>query len=238
MSTSNLSYKAFAFANLAVIALMITGLPSQALAHGVAEGDQGFISTGSGRMVFAYLYLGAKHMVTGYDHLLFLVGVVFFLYKMRDVALYVTLFAVGHSLTMLAGVLGDVQVNAYLIDAIIGFSVVYKAADNLGLWQRWFGWAPDTRAATFVFGLLHGFGLATKIQEFGIPENGLLANLISFNIGVEIGQLLALGAIMVFMGFWRRMDGFWEQARIANFVLMACGFALMAYQINGLMQSA
>ena len=237
MSTSTFPDRVSVFATLAIIALMILGLPSQVLAHGVAEGDQSFISTGSGRMVFAYLYLGAKHMVTGYDHLLFLVGVVFFLYKMRDIALYVTLFAVGHSLTMLVGVLGNIQVNAYLIDAIIGFSVVYKAADNLGLWQKWFGRALDTRTATFVFGLLHGFGLATKIQEFGIPADGLLANLISFNVGVEIGQLLALGGILVLMGFWRHQDKFWEQARVANFALMASGFALMAYQINGLMQS-
>ena len=118
-----------------------------------------------------------------------------------------------------------------MIDAIIGFSVVYKAADNLGLWQRWFGWSPDTRVATLIFGLLHGFGLATKIQEFGIPENGLLANLLAFNVGVEIGQLLALAAILVLMGFWRRAEGFWQQARIANYLLMLAGFALMAYQI-------
>ncbi|MGB0866146.1 MAG: HupE/UreJ family protein [Granulosicoccaceae bacterium] len=225
------------FTSLLALATILLALPFQAFAHGVAEGDQSFISTGSGRMVFAYLYLGAKHMVTGYDHLLFLLGVIFFLYKMRDVGLYVTLFAVGHSVTMLLGVLADIQVNAYFIDAIIGFSVIYKAADNLGLWNNWFGWSPDTRAATLVFGLLHGFGLATKIQEFGIPENGLIANLISFNIGVEIGQLLALGAILILMGFWRRSESFWQQARMANIALMACGFALMAYQINGLMQS-
>lgn len=208
-------------------------LAGSALAHGVAEGDQSFISTGSGRMVFVYVYLGAKHMVTGYDHLLFLLGVVFFLYKLRDVALYVTLFAAGHSLTMLAGVLAEILVNAYIIDAIIGFSVVYKAADNLGLWRRWFGWAPDTRVATLVFGLLHGFGLASKIQEFGIPSDGLLANLLAFNVGVEIGQLLALGAILIVMGFWRRSAVFWAQARFANYVLMACGVALMGYQILG-----
>jgi hypothetical protein len=209
-----------------------------ALAHGVAEGDQAFIGTGTGRMIFVYLYLGAKHMFTGYDHILFLVGVVFFLYRFRDIGLYVTLFAIGHSITMLLGVLGDIKVNAHVIDAIIGFSVVYKAADNLGIWQRWFGLGIDTRVATFVFGLLHGFGLATKIQEFGIPENGLLANLLAFNIGVEIGQLLALGAILLLMSYWRHATGFWKQAQLANYILMACGFALMAYQINGYLAAA
>lgn len=207
------------------------GFSTVALAHGVADGDQAVIGSGTGRMIAVYMYLGAKHMVTGYDHLLFLLGVIFFLYRMRDVALYVSLFAIGHSLTMLAGVLWDIKVNSHLIDAIIGFSVVYKALDNLGLWEKWLGKSPDTRLATLIFGLLHGFGLATKIQEFGIPENGLLINLLSFNIGVELGQLLALGAILVFMGYWRLQAGFWNQARVANYVLMLCGFTLVALQL-------
>lgn len=200
-------------------------------AHGVASSDQNIITSGSGHMPFVYLYLGAKHMVTGYDHLLFLMGVIFFLYKFRDVALYVTLFAVGHSITMVAGVILDITISAYLIDAIIGFSVIYKAADNLKLWDSWFGRSPDARSATLVFGLLHGFGLATKIQEFGIPSDGLLFNLLAFNVGVEIGQLIALACILIAMGFWRRTPAFWSQARSANFVLMACGFALVAYQL-------
>ncbi len=206
-------------------------LPATLLAHGVSVGDQGIITSGSGRMFIPYLYMGAKHMVTGYDHLLFLVGVVFFLYKLRDVALYVTLFAVGHTVTMLTGVLADIHVNAYLIDAVIGFSVIYKAADNLGLWHKWFGRAPDARVATAVFGLLHGFGLATKIQEFSIPEDGLLFNLLSFSIGVEVGQLLALAGILILMGFWRRSAGFMQQAKAANYVLMLCGAALMFWQL-------
>ena len=210
---------------------LVAVLPATAWAHGVADGDKAFITNSSGIMVVSYLYLGAKHMVTGYDHLLFLLGVVFFLYKMRDVALYVSLFAIGHSLTMIAGVLWDLHINAFLIDAIIGFSVIYKAMDNLGLWQKWFGKSPDTRIATLIFGLLHGFGLATKIQEFGINENGLLSNLLSFNVGVELGQLLALGAILIIMGYWRRQAGFWNQARLANYVLMACGFTLMSTQL-------
>lgn len=217
-----------------LLSLTLMVWTSIVLAHGVASGDQSFISSGSGRMLFEYMYLGAKHMVTGYDHLLFLAGVIFFLYRMRDIGLYVTLFAIGHSITMLLGVLGHIQINPYIIDAIIGFSVVYKAADNLGLWQRWFGWAPDTRVATLIFGLLHGFGLATKIQEFGIPEDGLLANLLAFNIGVEVGQLLVLAAILVLMGFWRRAKGFWQQATVANYLLMLAGLGLMAFQIYGL----
>ena len=143
------------------------------------------------------MYLGAKHMVTGYDHLLFLVGVIFFLYRLKDVVQYVSLFTIGHSVTLLAGVLGGIRANPYLIDAIIGFSVVYKAFDNMDGFQRFFGFQPNTRVAVLVFGLFHGFGLATKLQEFALSPNGLVANIVSFNVGVEIGQVLALTVVLI-----------------------------------------
>lgn len=209
-------------------------LSAAAHAHGVAEGDKGYIQEISGTHLLPFVYLGAKHMVTGYDHLLFLAGVIFFLYKLKDIALYVSLFAVGHSVTMLYGVYAGVNVNAYLIDAIIGLSVVYKALDNLGAYQRWFGVQPDTRAATLIFGLFHGFGLAAKIQEFEIARDGLLPNLVAFNVGVEIGQLLALGAILIAMGYWRRTDGFLKHAYSANVAVMCAGFMLIGYQLTGL----
>jgi hypothetical protein len=209
-------------------------LSAAAHAHGVAAGDKGYIQEISGTHLLAFTYLGAKHMVTGYDHLLFLAGVIFFLYKLKDIALYVSLFAVGHSVTMLYGVYAGVNVNAYLIDAIIGLSVVYKALDNLGAYQRWFGVQPDTRAATLIFGLFHGFGLAAKIQEFEIARDGLLPNLVAFNVGVEIGQLLALGAILIAMGYWRRTGGFLKHAYSANVIVMCAGFMLIGYQLTGL----
>ncbi len=203
-------------------------------AHGVADGDKGYIQEISGTHLLPFIYLGAKHMVTGYDHLLFLAGVIFFLYKLKDIALYVSLFAVGHSITMLYGVYAGVNVNAYLIDAIIGLSVVYKALDNLGAYQRWFGVQPDTRIATLIFGLFHGFGLAAKIQEFEIASDGLLPNLLAFNVGVEIGQLLALCVILIAMGYWRRTAGFLKHAYTANVALMCAGFLLIGYQLTGL----
>ena len=214
--------------------LLLTAL---AHAHGVAEGDKGYIQEISGTHLLPFTYLGAKHMVTGYDHLLFLAGVIFFLYKLKDIALYVSLFAIGHSVTMLYGVYAGVNVNAYLIDAIIGLSVVYKALDNLGAFQRWFGVQPNTKAATLVFGLFHGFGLAAKIQEFEIARDGLLPNLLAFNVGVEIGQLLALGAILIAMGFWRRTAGFFQHAYTANVAMMCAGFMLIGYQLTGLFVS-
>lgn len=171
---------------LAAMVSMLFG--AAAYAHGVAEGDKGYIQEISGTHLLPFTYLGAKHMVTGYDHLLFLAGVIFFLYKLKDIALYVSLFAIGHSVTMLYGVYAGVNVNAWLIDAIIGLSVVYKALDNLGAYQRWFGVQPNTKIATLVFGLFHGFGLAAKIQEYEMARDGLLPNLLAFNVGVEIGQ--------------------------------------------------
>jgi hypothetical protein len=207
--------------------------PAAALAHGVARGDAGYIQAVSGFLPIPFAYLGAKHMVTGYDHLLFLVGVIFFLYRLKDIGIYVTLFAIGHSSTMILGVLLGVGVDSHLIDAIIGFSVAYKALDNLGAFQRWFGVQPNTKAATLIFGFFHGFGLATKVLEYQFAADGRLPNLIAFNVGVEIGQLLGLSAILIAMTYWRKSKGFSRHAYAANVALMTAGFLLVGYQIAG-----
>jgi hypothetical protein len=217
---------------LAAVCLCVVYIAG-AYAHGVAAGDKGYIQEISGTHLLPFVYLGAKHMVTGYDHLLFLAGVIFFLYKLKDIALYVTLFALGHSLTMLYGVYAGVHVNAYWIDAIIGLSVAYKALDNLGAYQRWFGVQPDTKTATLAFGLCHGFGLAAKVQEYEISRDGLLPNLLAFNLGVELGQVLALCAILIAMGYWRRTAGFFRHAYAANVVILCAGFVLIGYHLTG-----
>lgn len=206
---------------------------SAAHAHGIADGDKGYLQEISGVNFLPFMYLGAKHMFTGYDHILFLFGVIFFLYKLKDIGLYVSLFAVGHSTTMMLGVFVGTSINGFLIDAIIGLSVVYKALDNVGAFQRWFGVQPDTKVATLVFGLFHGFGLATKVQEYEISPDGLLANMVAFNIGVEVGQLLALATILIAMGFWRRSDSFLRHAYTANIAMLTCGFMLIGYQLTG-----
>ncbi|WP_413614170.1 HupE/UreJ family protein [Halomonas sp. M20] len=213
---------------------MLLGASGEALAHAVAEGDKGYIQEIYGINLISFIYLGAKHMVTGYDHILFLLGVIFFLYRMQHIAIYVSLFALGHSTTMLLGVYFNVGINSYLIDAIIGLSIVYKALDNLGAYQRWFGFQPNTKAATLIFGFFHGFGLSTKIIEYEISSDGLLPNLLAFNVGVEIGQLLALSAILIVMGFWRRTAGFLRHAYTANVAMMCAGFVLFGYQLTGL----
>lgn len=217
--------------SLALLAL--TAATHSAMAHAVAEGDKGYIQEITGVHILPFIYLGAKHMVTGYDHILFLLGVIFFLYRLKDIGLYVSLFAIGHSTTMLLGVYFNVGINSYLIDAIIGLSVVYKALDNMGAFQRWFGYQPNTKLATLIFGFFHGFGLSTKIIEYEISPDGLVPNLLAFNVGVEIGQLLALAAILIVMGVWRRRDSFWRHAYTANVIMMSAGFVLIGYQMTG-----
>jgi HupE / UreJ protein len=202
-------------------------------AHGVSGKDAVFLQSIQGAAIGPLMYLGAKHMVTGYDHLAFLVGVIFFLYRMKDIVQYVSLFTIGHSVTLLAGVLGGIHANPYLIDAIIGSSVVYKAFDNLNGFKRFFGVQPNTRAAVLVFGLFHGLGLATKLQDFSLSPNGLVANIVSFNVGVEMGQVIALTAVLLVLSYWRTRPGFLRHAFVTNGFLMACGFLLVGYQLSG-----
>ena len=206
---------------------------NEAFAHAVAAGDKGYIQEISGVNLLPFMYLGAKHMITGYDHILFLFGVIFFLYRIQHIAIYVSLFALGHSTTMIVGVYFNLGINSYLIDAIIGLSVVYKALDNIGAFQRWLGFQPNTKVATLVFGLFHGFGLASKIIEYQISPDGLVPNLLAFNVGVEIGQLLALTVILIGMGYWRRTPSFGRNAYTVNVAMMSAGFILVGMQLTG-----
>jgi HupE / UreJ protein len=226
--------------SLASIAVLTAALllPALASAHNVSKQDAIFVHSNNGVAIFPFLYLGAKHMLTGYDHLAFLVGVIFFLYRLKDIVLYVSLFTLGHSLTLLAGVLGGIHANSYIIDAIIGFSVVYKAFDNMGGFQRLFGFQPNTKLAVLIFGLFHGFGLATKLQELDLSRQGLVANIVSFNVGVEIGQVLALAAILIVLSIWRTRPGYLHHAFVTNTVLMTVGFLLVGYQVAGYVHPA
>ena len=218
---------------LAALALLIAFGSVGLEAHGVSGKDAVFLQGLQGSAIGPLMYLGAKHMVTGYDHLLFLVGVIFFLYRLKDVLLYVSLFTLGHSLTLLGGVLGGIHANPYIIDAVIGFSVVYKAFENMDGFRRFFGVQPDTRAAVLVFGLFHGFGLATKLQEFALSPNGLVTNIVSFNVGVELGQGLALTFILIALSYWRTRPGFMRHAFATNAMVMTGGFLLIGYQLSG-----
>ena len=219
--------------NLLLCLILVIVLPVGALAHNVSKRDATFVQSNTGAAIAPFLYLGAKHMVTGYDHLLFLVGVIFFLYRLKDIVQYVSLFTIGHSLTLLGGVLGGIHANSYLVDAIIGFSVVYKAFDNMDGFKRFLGFQPSTRLAVLIFGLFHGFGLATKLQEFTLAKTGLVTNIVSFNIGVEIGQVLALTGVLIALSYWRTRPGFLQHAFLTNTALMVGGFMLVGYQLTG-----
>ena len=215
----------------AFLALFVTNL----FGHTIEGSDANFVQAIDGPAVFPFMYLGAKHMVTGYDHLLFLVGVIFFLYRPKHVVQYVTLFAIGHSITLLFGVLADLQVNAYIIDTIIGLSIVYKAFENIDGFKRLFKFEPNTKIAVFVFGLFHGLGLATKLQEFTISDNGLVTNIISFNVGVEIGQILALSGVFILLSMWRTSASYLRHSFSTNTALMTGGFLLAGYQMSAFM---
>jgi hypothetical protein len=219
------------YLRLALAVVLIVGM-SVAGAHGVAGGDAQYLESVTGVQLFPLMYLGAKHMVTGYDHLLFLAGVIFFLYRLKDVALYVTLFAIGHSVTLLVGVLGGIHANAYVVDAIIGLSVVYKALENIGAFKR-MGIHIDSRAAVLAFGLAHGFGLSTKLQDLKLSSDGLVGNIVAFNVGVELGQFAALAVILLAFQLWRRSASFERGAYLANVLIMTAGFVLFGYQLTG-----
>lgn len=213
--------------------MTLIGFSNVVSAHGVDDSTRQFLISNDGVAIIPYMYIGAKHMLTGYDHILFLIGVIFFLFKPKDVVTYVTFFTIGHSLTLMYGVLSDIQVNAFLIDAIIGLSIVYKGFDNLGGFRKLFGFQPNTKLAVLIFGLFHGFGLATKIQEFKIPENGLVENLISFNIGVELGQIVALILVLTCISIWRRYPSYFQLSTATNTLLMSSGLLLAGYQFAG-----
>jgi hypothetical protein len=212
-------------------------LPAIALAHGVSSRDASFVTGVQGVNFGPFMYLGAKHMVTGYDHLAFLAGVIFLLYRLRDVAVYASLFALGHSVTLLGAVLLGYRANPFIVDAIIGLSVVYKGFENTGGFRN-LKWSLDPRAAVLGFGLVHGLGLATKLQELRLSREGLAANLVAFNVGVEFGQIAALAVMVLLFSLWRRWSGFQAAVVPANVLLMTVGFILFGYQLAGYLLAA
>jgi hypothetical protein len=223
---------------LSLLLITLLGVLSNSLlAHGVDASTQNFLIENNGVAFGPFLYIGAKHMITGYDHLLFLVGVIFFLYRSREIVLYVCFFTLGHSTTLLLGVMGNIAINAYLIDAIIALSIVYKGFDNLGGFKQIFGIQPNTKVAVLIFGLFHGFGLASKLQEFKFGEDGLFTNLIGFNLGVEIGQFMSLAIILMLISLWRTKPSFFKFSTLTNTLLMASGVALLGFQLTGYFNS-
>jgi hypothetical protein len=206
-------------------------LSSTASAHGISETARNAMENGS---TLAYIWLGAEHMVTGYDHLLFLFGVLFFLSNFGDIVRFITAFTVGHCVTLLGATLAGVSANPYLIDAVIALSVIYKGFENLGGFEKRLGIkAPNLLTMVFVFGLIHGFGLSTRLQELPLGSEGLVGRILAFNVGVELGQIAALAFMLLFFAGWRTLDSFERFSKAANLALILAGAALFGMQING-----
>lgn len=209
-------------------------LSSIAYAHGISEADKAAMLNGGN---LQYIWLGATHMLTGFDHLLFLFGVIFFLTNTKDILKFVTVFTIGHSITLILATFLAVRINYYIIDAVIAISVIYKAFDNNKGFQDYFGMkkSPNILLMVLIFGLIHGFGLSTRLQQLPLGEQGsdMLLRIISFNIGVELGQVLALIGMLIVLTSLRKLEQFVRYSKIANHFLMFLGFLLLLMQLHG-----
>jgi len=198
--------------------------------HGISESDKIEIVQGS---LMDYLFLGAKHMVTGYDHILFLIGVIFFLTRFSDIVKFVTAFTIGHSITLIFATLFNITANYYLIDAVIAFSVIYKGFENLDGFKKFFSInPPNLILMVFIFGLIHGFGLSTRLQQINLGDNNLIHSILSFNIGVELGQIVALAIVFPLL-LLIRAKSYEKISKISNWGLMIAGTFLLIFQLNG-----
>lgn len=214
-------------------AIIIAGLMSTvtASAHGISDADkQGILDGGN----WEYLKLGAAHMLTGYDHLLFLFGVMFFLTRFSDIVKFITAFTLGHCITLIFATLLHIKADFYLVDAVIALTVCYKAFDNLDGFRKYIGVAPpNLLGAVTLFGLIHGFGLSTRLQQLPLGQEGLVVRILSFNLGVEVGQIVALSGMWIILAGWRRTASFLKFSKVANVALMCAGVLLLLMQLHG-----
>lgn len=210
--------------------LVMLLFPMLLLAHDVSSGDQQILDSGG---LLSYIWVGAKHMLTGYDHLLFLAGVIFFLKGFRDILKFITVFTIGHSITLLGGTYLGVQVNEHLIDAIIALSVLYKGFENLEGFKKLGTRAPNLLVMVFLFGLIHGLGLSTRLQTFDMGQDQFLLKIISFNVGVELGQIAALIPIILLIKAWKGKPSYEAFYKASNVYLIIAGIGLFAYQVYG-----
>lgn len=218
-----------------VLQLFITPVlllsPLLLMAHGVSASDQATLSNGG---LFDYIVVGAKHMVTGYDHLLFLAGVIFYLSGFKDIVRFITVFTIGHSITLISATYLGIKANEHLVDAVIALSVLYKGFENLGGFEKQFKIkSPNLLLMVFIFGLIHGFGLSTRLQAFEIGTGQFLAKIVSFNVGVELGQILALIPIVFIITRWQSRKSYDAFYKAANYYLVIAGVGLFIYQMYG-----
>ena len=211
--------------------LIVTTLllcPALVLAHGVSNADQEILNNGG---LFSYIYVGAKHMLTGYDHLLFLTGVIFYLNGFKDIITFISVFTIGHCITLIGATYLGIKADEHLIDAVIALSVFYKGFENLGGFKKLKIKSLNLLFMVFIFGLIHGFGLSTRLQSFDVGTNQFLAKIISFNIGVELGQIIALIPIVILITQWKKRKSFEAFYKSANTYLIIAGIGLFIYQL-------
>ena len=209
-------------------------LPFLAFGHGVSDADQQILSNGG---LGAYIFVGAKHMLTGYDHLLFLAGVIFYLSGFKDIVKFITVFTIGHSITLTGASYAGIKADEHLIDAVIALSVLYKGFENLDGFKKVLGTgSPNLLLMVFIFGLIHGFGLATRLQSFDIGTDQFLPKILCFNIGVELGQVLALIPIVFIISKWKNFKSYDSFYKAANYYLVIAGIGLFIFQIYNYFQ--
>ena len=213
---------------LAIITLLFVG---QVFGHGMSEAEKQIIIDGGN---LRYIWIGATHMLTGYDHLAFVFGIIFFLTRFKDIVKYITAFTIGHSITLIYATFNAIQVNYFLVDAVIALSVCYIAFHNLEGFKKWLNVkAPNMMAMIFGLGLIHGLGLSTRLQQLPLSEDNLLMNIISFNIGIEIGQITALTVMLILIAAFRKSHIFKSFSKAANTFLVLAGSFLFLMQIHG-----
>lgn len=212
--------------------LLLLFCPLSLLAHGVSPSDQEILSNGG---LLSYILVGAKHMLTGYDHLLFLTGVIFYLKNFKDIVRFITAFTIGHSITLIGATYLGIKADEHLIDAVIALSVLYKGFENLGGFKQFFNTSsPNLLMMVSIFGLIHGFGLSTRLQSFEMGEGQFLMKIISFNIGVELGQILALIPIVFIISKWKSFENSYQVFyKSVNWFLVIAGIALFIFQMYG-----
>ncbi|TGN16936.1 HupE/UreJ family protein [Leptospira idonii] len=211
-------------------------LSSGVFAHGMSDADkQKILDAGH----LQYFELGASHMLSGYDHLLFLFGVIFFLTKFKDIVKFITAFTLGHSITLVFATVYTIQANYFLIDAVIALTVIYKGFDNLDGFKKYLNTvSPNLLLMVFTFGLIHGFGLSTRLQQLPLPKEGLILKILSFNVGVEVGQVFALTAMLLILAGWRKTKSFQRFSNAMNFGLILLGSLLFLMQLHGFSHTA
>ncbi len=210
-----------------------SGISGSALAHGISEADKAAMLSGG---YIKYIWLGASHMLTGYDHLLFIFGVIFFLTSFKDIVRFISVFTLAHCLTLIFATFFKITANYYIIDAVIAISVMYKGFENIDGFKKFFDWQPPSLLKmVFVFGLIHGFGLSTRLQQLPLGDDSwsMLLRILSFNVGVEVGQIAALAVMLVILSGWRKTSGFAKFSKAANVSLIAGGIFLFAMQMHG-----